>query len=171
MIDLEVLKQRRGIVFTGAFVAVCAALWLLLYEPLLAKIKAKGVQCAQLEGQAREVRGVAVSSWRGPKKIRLTPENGISSVLDEVTRKGRGHQIDFISITPGPSEKPEGSPSRITPVALQTRSSYKALGIFLGQLGDMESAFLTVRRLEVRTDSSDSARVLSNITLYIHLSD
>ena len=114
---------------------------------------------------------MAAASWRAGRRLAFIQEDEISPVLDEVTRKGKEAGINFVSITPHPMEKPEGLPFRILPVELETKSTYKSLGIFLGDLQEMDSAFLTIKHFGVKVNPSNPAQVVAGVTLYLYLSN
>ena len=152
-------------------VAVCVVAWIWVYAPLVTKVKSKTFQCVQMEDRAAQARRVAVSSWGAGRKLALIRENEISPALDEMTRKGKEAGVNFVSITPHLAVKPEGSSLRVLPVELETKSAYQSLGMFLGDLQEMDSAFLTIRHFEVKVDPSNPAQVVARIALHLYLSD
>ena len=153
----------------GAFLGLGGIVLLFfVYQPLFAKVGKRSFECIQWETQAREARKSASSSW-GEKKLNLVSENDISAVTDKITRKGKDKNVSFLSISPHPIEKMEGSPLRILPIDLETRSSCQALGGFLGEVQEMESAFMTVRSLEAKADSSNPEAVRAHMTLHVYL--
>ncbi len=114
---------------------------------------------------------MALSSWGSPKRIPLIQENEISSLLDEITRKGKIRGINFVSIVPRAAEKPEGSLLRVLPLELEIKSSYKSVGIFLGQLQNVENGFLRLKNLQIEPDGSNPAHVSARVTLDVYLSN
>ena len=162
------LTRKKGVTAAAFSVLSGTALLLFIYQPLVTKVGKKSLECVQWETQAGEARKLASSTW-GEKKLDLISENGISSVVDRITRKGKEKNVSFLSISPRPIEKREDSSLKILPVELETRSSYQALGIFLGELQELEHVFMTVRHFEVKTDTANPEAVTAEISLNVFL--
>lgn len=164
-------RERQILIGAGLGVVLCIFGLLRLYDPLLSEIKQKAKICTDLEVQAFAARQMALSSWGGIKKFMLIQENEISTVLDEMTRKGKIRGINFVSIVPQAAVKKEGVPLRTLPLELDVKSSYKSLGVFLGQLQEIENSFLSLRSLKITPDSSYRRHVSAHISLDVYLSN
>lgn len=164
------MVKNRTILFFALPIAGCIAAWI-IYAPFIARLKSLSSECALLEKNALEARNVAASSWSAGGKPALIQESQISTALDEITRSGKEAGINFTSIAPHGVEKPEGSLLRILPVELETKSLYKPLGFFLGELQGMETVFITVKHIEIKTDLSTTTQVIAKIVLDLYLSN
>ena len=168
---MELSKEQRLIGIALLTAAVVLGSWLLVYSPLLAKVKSRSALCTDLESQAAQARNASLTLGKDGKRLVLISESEISTLLNEITGRGKDEGINFVSITPGIPEKPEGSLLKLVPLKLETKSDYKALGVFLGQLQEMGTAFVTVGSLEVGADPTNPGLVLGRVTLNIYLSD
>lgn len=164
-------KEKQILAGVGLGVLVCFFIVMRVYNQLLSEINIKARTCTDLEAGAQAARQVALSSWGVLKIFPLIQENEISLVLDEITRKGKIRGINFVSIVPQPAKQKEGTLLRSLPLELETQSSYKSLGIFLGQLQEMKNGFLSLRSIRVTPNNTHPAHVSAAISLDVYLSN
>lgn len=169
--SLRLSKHQRFAGLAALVGLTCLSAWIFIYAPILKKIKFKTSECLQIEEKASQARGIATTSRGGQKRLTLVRENEASKALNEITLKGKEAGINFVSITPHPVQKSPGSELKILPIELETKSLYKAVGVFLGELQSSESIFSTVHHFEIKTEPSNPALISARILLYVYLAD
>ena len=173
-IDLSKLplsKRERLITFIALGISFFFLGWFFIYAPVVKKIKLKTLECVQAEEKASQAREIAASSRGGQRKLALIHENQASQALDEITRKGKETGVNFIAIIPRQVQDSAGSGLKVLPIELETKSPYKSLGIFLGEVQASESIFSTVYHFNVKPEPPNSGLVTARILLYVYLSD
>ena len=151
---------------TGAVVLI---LFLLLYLPLMNRLKIRGSECRSLEAEANQARTSLGTLKKAPPAKSLITEGEISLAIDELTKQGKSEGVNFISITPRQTEKSEDSKYRILPIDIEAESSYEALGRFLGSLELLREGLMTVGSFDVSPDSRKPSRIRTRLTVSLYL--
>ena len=168
-LPLSKREQLIALIVLAGFFSLSG--WFLIYAPLIKKIKLNTSECLQIEEKASQARGMFTSPHGGQRKLALIHENEASQALDEITRKGKEAGISFVSITPHPVQNSPASELKVLPIELETKSPYKSLGIFLGDLQASQLIFPTIHHFNVKPEPSNPGLVVTRILLYVYLSD
>jgi len=96
--------------------------------------------------------------------------------LDELTKKGKELNIDFISISPQSAEpiksgqEISGAPRcKMLAININMRASYKSLGEYLGLLENLESSFAIVKEFQVTKDERTFPKLIVNMKIYTYV--
>jgi Tfp pilus assembly protein PilO len=108
---------------------------------------------------------------------RLPSKSPTSAILEELTKKGRQLNIDFISIAPKPQESlPQLQQDvasmlkcRVLPISINMRATYKNLGEYLGLIENLESSFATVNEFQVTKDERIFPKLIINMNIYTYV--
>ena len=93
----------------------------------------------------------------------------ISLVLDEITKAGKAHRVDFISMQPQAVRKLENVPCSVLPVSLGVESRYKDMALFLGAVIRLENSAVRVSDLKMQADEDILPVIRSSVTLEIFI--
>ncbi len=150
---------------------VALGTYFLLYAPLIRELRAKRLEFKTCETDLFSARNIIESVKTKEIKGILITEEDIPFAIDELTRHGRLKDINFISMTPGKIEKPKDSQYKILPVEMQTESSYKKLGVFLGSLGELKKSLVTIMSFDIVTLKEDPSRLRTELIVNMHLTE
>lgn len=168
---MELTKERLIIVISAGLAIIALGLYLFLYSPLINKLRKAHLECKRLETEVLWVRETADSLKIKTTKDRLMTEENISQAIDELTKKGRSEGINFISITPKQTEKPQQALSyKILPIEIEMESTYEDLGIFLGSLDELENCVVTVRNFNITSTNEGALKLKTKLVLNLYLS-
>jgi Pilus assembly protein, PilO len=157
------LRGKEVYVITGVIVVVVAVAWFfLLFKPLLSNVSAADAQLAQITTELSNAKNVELPRLQSYQKtapqtqsdlLRLNKmlpgEQGIPSVIVEITQTAQQSGLDFVSIQP--SGVAVGSPFGLETISLSFTGRYYDLEDFLFRLESYveyrNNAFLVTGRL------------------------
>jgi len=157
-------------IIVSAGVIFVLGLYLFLYRPLINKCSLARGECRNIEAEALRARE-AIDALRqsGTKRV-LISEKDISIAIDEFTKQGRSKGINFISIAPGKIKDSKDSKYKILPIDIKLNSTYKEFFIFLGSLEKLEKSLVTVKELNLSSDTDKAGRINAVLTVNMCLS-
>lgn len=160
-------------------------LFLLLLAPVTRSISVKKIEWKRLEAQLIENRAKLGSSSQIDKSAieveledlrrRLPAKSPTSAVLDELTKRGRELNIEFISIKPQEGnmtspEVPSGALKyNILPIEINMRAGYRNLGEYLGIVESLDSVFATVGGFEIVKDQKVPQKLDIKLVVYTYI--
>lgn len=166
------LTRRNFFLLIGAGVtAFLLGAYLFLYAPLMAKVRMLGFECRSIESELAAARNLIGRFQAEGVKKTLIQENEVSLAIEELTRQGKFRGINFISMTPGPIEKPEGKTYRILPIEMQIESTYAGSGEFLGFLEALERSIIWVEAFQVTAKGPDPSKLNTKLNIHMHLAE
>jgi Tfp pilus assembly protein PilO len=157
------LRGREVYIITGVIVVVVVVAWFfLLFRPLQNKVSTAGAQLAQVTADLSNARTVELPRLRAYQKtapqtqsdlLRLNKmmpgEQGIPSVIVEITQTAQQSGLDFLGIQPGAAVS--GNPFGVETINLSLSGSYYDLEDFLfrmeGYVQYQNNNFLVTGRL------------------------
>lgn len=85
---------------------------------------------------------------------RIPPKSPTSAILEELTKRGKQLNIDFVSITPQQLQRDTtiAPDCEVLPISINMKATYKSLGEYLGQIENLQSSFATVSDFQVAKD-------------------
>lgn len=169
---MELTRQKAKILsVAGVSILGFFSLQIFVYGPLLREVRLKAKECRKAEIEVDRARLAVNTLKKEANRSTFFSEKEISSAVDDLTRRGKERGINFVSITPGRVEENENVPFHLLPVQLQMESSFKSLGLFLGELDELPKGVMTVRELTILADDKDSAVIKARVNLDLHLRD
>lgn len=169
-LDWKVISKKQWVAILAAMsLAAALALYLGLYAPLWKKLRLQGEETRALETEVAFARSqIAALKHQGQSRS-LIREAEVSLAIEELTRRGKSEEINFTSIRQRPVEKTQGVPYHVLPLAIETESTYEALGSFLGSLDELESSLVTVRSFSIMAKPEKTSKLKASLTLALYL--
>lgn len=181
--DLSVLLKKKNIhVMIIGGVLLFVVLFLLILTPLRKSIALKKTEWKKLEAQliAGRTKSDAFSKLDKSKidaqleelRRRLPPKIPTSAIVEELTKRGKELNIEFISITPQLEKAPLKTKTaiplnyKILPIEINMKATYRSLAEYLGILENLESGFTTAGGFQIRKDEKIYPK--SNIKLVVY---
>lgn len=168
---MEFTRERLRIIIVGTILAVLFGPYLFLYRPLINRCRQEGAKCMSAEEKVLLARE-AITNFlnQNISEKHLISEEDVSLAIDELTKQARSNGINFVSITPGQIKKAENYPCKVLPIEMETESTYKGLGIFLGSADDLEKSLVTVRDFSLTSHKKDAGKLTTRLVINMHLS-
>lgn len=185
--DLSVLLKKKNIhVMIIGGVLLFAVLFLLILTPLRKSIALKKTEWKKLEAQliAGRTKLDAFSKLDKSKidaqleelRGRLPPKIPTSAIVEELTKRGKELNIEFISITPQsekiPSETQTANSAlkyKILPIEINMKATYRSIGEYFGALENLESNFATVGEFQIRKDEKIFPKLNVRLVVYTYI--
>jgi len=168
---MELTKERLIIVISAGLAIIALGLYLFLYSPLINKLRKAHSECKRLETEVLQAREATDSLRIKTPKGKLITEEDVSWAIDELTKKGKLARVNFISITPKQTEKPQQTLFyKILPIEIEMESTYDDLGIFLGSLDELENCVVTVRNFNITSTEEGAKKLKTKLMLNLYLS-
>lgn len=168
---MQVTKQKRIIVIGAVMTIIFGAMYFILYQPLIAKVKNASLYCRRVEGELKTAREAISSLKQNGIKRTLATEEEVSAAIEELTEKGNAKEINFISIAPQKAAPmPENPAYKILPVEMEISGSYENVGGFMGELDSFEKSIVTVNNFRLAADAKNSSKVEAKLILNMYLS-
>lgn len=181
-----IAKNKKAIMTVAVGIAVFIILFFVVLSPTRRDLAEKKKAWREMEGQVIDGRRkldtfkvdkAAVEPKVNELRKRLPSKSPTSAVLEELTKKGRELNIEFVAIAP---QQEEALPQfqqdaeallncKVLPIVINMRATYKSLGEFLGQLENLESSFATVNEFQVSKDDRTFPKLVVNMRIYTYV--
>ncbi len=158
--------SKKNVTAALSAIVLLFALFIFVYFPALKEIRKKNVLWKGLSEQLKNVEGLRDFQKTGINK-RLISRQELSWVLDKITEMAKARFINFKSITQEQIMALNGY--RVLPVRIELEGDYKQLGLFSGDLENIQDALVTVENFQVNPVEKALPRILSFLTLNIYL--
>lgn len=185
--NLAILWKKKNIhVFVIAGISLFIGLYLLMLTPLKKTIDLKREEWRNLETRLiagrmkldaylRLNKSEVDTELEGLKK-RLPSESPTSAILEELTKRGKELNIEFISINPKPVTTPMKSPAatsklkyKILPIEIKMKATYRNLAEYLGILENLERSFATISGFQIKKDEKIFPKLNVNLLIYTYI--
>lgn len=161
-------KKAIAIVTAGAI--AFAVLFVLVLSPTQKKIESKRKEWKEMEAQLAESRAKQSAAYKIDKagieaeaallRRKLPAKRDTSAIIDELTRKGKALNIEFITIdpqeersaTPGPRQPAGGFRYSVLPIGIDMRASFRSIGEYLNEVDNLDSGFATIDNVQISKD-------------------
>lgn len=185
--NLTILWKKKNIhvlVIAGIFLFI--GLYLLMLTPLKKTIDLKRSEWRNLEtrliaGRMRldaylRLNKSEVDAELEESKRRLPSESPTSAILEELTKRGKELNVEFISITPKPVTIPRGSPAatsklkyKVLPIEIKMKATYRSLAEYLSILENLERSFATISGFQIKKDEKIFPKLNVNLLIYTYI--
>jgi Tfp pilus assembly protein PilO len=164
------LAKKKVIVSAVVGIIAFIVLFVLVLSPTQKKIASKTKEWKDMEAQLTESRVKQSAAYGIDKagieaeaallKRRLPSKSDISAIIDELTRKGKALNIEFIMIdpqeernaTPGSRQSVEGFRYSVMPIDIDMRATFRSIGEYLNAIDNLESGFATADNVQISKD-------------------
>ena len=159
----------KKLTIIGAGAILTMVVLYLLIGPLVAKVHRTGKEVKALEEEMRTARQAIESEGKFQLTGELLTRQKVSLAIDEITKTGAAHNINFVSISPQPIVKPAESPYPVLPIRMEVRSGYKDLAMFLGALERLQRSIVTVKSFEIDADPGTLPQLETILVVEVYL--
>ena len=157
---------KKNLTVSSGAIALFFAIFIFVYFPALKEIRKKNVLWKSLSEQLKTVEGLRDFQKTGISK-RLISHEELSLVLDKITERAKARFINFKSITQEQIMVLNGY--RVLPVKMELEGDYKQLGLFIGDLENLQDALVTVENFQANSGENALSRILCFLTLNIYI--
>jgi len=165
----ELTKKELIVVISAAVAVFALAYYVLLCNPLINELKIARAGCSTVEAETIRVRAaLATLGTEDVKKVTVAEED-VAIAIHELTVTGKLKGIDFVSITPGRTEK-QGHSHEVLPLEIEAESTCRALGEFFGLLDELKDGLVTLRSFDIVADAKDPGKLKAKFVVNLHLS-
>lgn len=152
-------RVHRILICAGTFLLIGGLFFYFIYMPKISEINELKVQLDDLEVKLTKARVAAKEFDKYQKKYReakirfklalqlLPDKKEIPSLLENISRSGRGSGLEFLLFQPG-NEVPKGFYAEI-PVKIQVRGGYHNLAMFFDQVAKL-SRIVNISNIEIK---------------------
>ncbi|OGX23940.1 MAG: hypothetical protein A3J51_03815 [Omnitrophica WOR_2 bacterium RIFCSPHIGHO2_02_FULL_45_21] len=164
MIPLKLNKKNLRIVLR-----IAVFLFLLfgfIYFPLLKEIRKSDSLCKSLKEQLKTAENLRDFQKAGIHK-RFVSQKELALTLDKITEAAKSRSLNFISISQQEIKALDGY--RVLPVEMELDAGYKQLGLFWGDLENLQDVLVTVENFQASSDEKLLPKILCSLTLNIYI--
>lgn len=178
--------RRNAFVIIGAGLVLFSLLFILILTPLRRSIAVKEKKWKELEVRLLGGRSKLTSSFKSDikalkaqlaasKKRLPLGEFSTSDVLNELTKRAKQLNIEFISIAPrlettiAPRTAAGTLRYKIVPIEINMSGTYKNIGRYLGGLEDMENIFATAGVFKIIKNEKTFPRLNAKLVVYTYI--
>ncbi|MFC1631520.1 type 4a pilus biogenesis protein PilO [Candidatus Omnitrophota bacterium] len=157
----------------GLILLALILVFVFFYRPLSLSLSQKQREFKALEQQLAKQRKTVARLQKIDLQGRLMPEKEVSQAIDEITEKGRGLSLKFISITPGELEQAASGNFKQLPIDFEIEAEYQNLGKFLIFIEAYPRSIAAVDSLRVRplAESALGLDIELSVNLYMEGKD
>ncbi len=167
---IELTKQRLVIIVSVAVTIALLGTYLILFRPLINKLKLLHLECRGLETSVLQARDAISSLKLKELKKELVSETDVSLAIEELTKEGKVKGINFISLTPKQIERQQES-YKMLPIEMELEASYVMLGDFLGKLDDLNRSLVRIRKFNIVLNKLNPKMLTVRLSLDMYLSE
>ncbi|MDD5072934.1 MAG: type 4a pilus biogenesis protein PilO [Candidatus Omnitrophica bacterium] len=175
------LKKNKTAVAVIAGIVIFLILFAVVLAPARKELAEKKKTWRELNAQLTAGRNklsafkldkAGVEAKVGDLRKRLPSKSPTPAILEELAKKGKELNIDFISITPQPAEPlPEMTAAfncKALPIDIKMRAAYKSLGDYLGSLDSFESSFAAVPEFRIAKDERTFPKLIVDMKVFTY---
>lgn len=139
-----------------------------LYLPLAKEIRVKSYEWNSLRRNLSAAHADLLAAGKESVTKRLIRREDCASVIDGITKEGRGLRLNFKSISQKEIRDTEDRYS-VLPVEMEIEGDYERLGRFFGALENLEGSIARVEKFEIRRDDKILPKVSASLAINIYL--
>lgn len=164
MIALKVNKKNLGI--ASGVAVFLFLLFAFIYFPQLKEIRKRDSLWKSLKEQLKTAENLRDFQKAGIHK-RFISQKELGLTLDRITEAAKSRSLNFKSISQQEIKALDGY--RVLSVEMELDGDYKQLGLFLGDLENLQDALVTVENFRLSSDEKLLPRILCSLTLNIYI--
>ena len=179
---MELLKNNKTAVSVIAGIVIFLVLFAVILAPVRRELAEKKKKYRELEVQLTAGRSklsaikldkAGVEAKVEELRRRLPSKSPTPAILEELSKKGKGLNIEFISISPQPAEPlPDITAAfncKVLTISINMRATYKNLGDYLGLLDNLESSFAVVPEFQATKDERIFPKLIVDMKVYTYI--
>jgi len=165
---IELTRQQLVVIVSVAVAVASLGIYLILFRPLINKLKLLHLECNGLETSVLQARDAISFLKLKELKKEFVSETNLPLAIEELTKEGKVKGINFISLTPKQIERQQES-YKILPIEMELEASYVILGAFLGRLDDLNKSLVRIRKFNIVSNKANPkiSTVRLSLDMYI----
>lgn len=163
---IPMLSNKKNLSIILAIAVFLFLLFTFIYFPLLGEIRERGFLWKSLGEQLKMAENLRDFQKAGIHK-RFVSQKELVLVLDKITEAAKSRLLEFRSISQQEIKAIDGY--RVLPVEMEIDADYKHLGLFLGDLENLQDALVTVKNIQINSDEKLLPRISSSLTINIYI--
>lgn len=163
---IPMLSNKKNIAGASAIAVFLFLLFIFIYFPPLKKIRKMNSLWQSLEGQLKTAENLRDFQKAGIHK-RFVSQEELVLILDKITEAAKIRSLNLKSISQQEIKALDGY--RVLPVEMELDADYKQLGLFLGDLENLQDALAAVENLQISSEEKLLPRILCSLTLNIYI--
>jgi Tfp pilus assembly protein PilO len=160
---------NRILIISIGVALILLGLYFFLYQPLVQRITLARRQYSVVEAELLQGRAALASLRQLQEKKTPLSENNAALAIARIENTARQKGLNVISAIAGDSHDSANRDYKIIPLEMETESTYKAIGTFLGSLADLEFAPVVVQGFTITNTQGALARLKTKLLLHLYL--
>lgn len=165
------IRLDKKTTFVTAIGVIAVAAFALTVIPLWNKARSVGSEVKALEHELISVRKVLQSRGKFRQTGALLTRPKTFLAIDEITKTGASHGINFLSISPQKITKTKDSRYPAFPIRMDLQSGYRDLGLFLGALERLKESITAVKSLQIEADPQVQSQIRTGLVIEVYLQE
>lgn len=177
---IDMAKNRKIVIPIIAGIIIFLILFFVVLAPTRKEIAGKNKKWRELKTQLVAARS-KLENFKVDKptieakveelRRRLPSKSPTSMILEELTKKGKQLNIEFVSIAPQQLQQDivAESECKVVPININMKATYRDLGEYLGLVENLESSFATVKGFEATKDERTFPKLTVNMRIYTYV--
>ena len=141
----------------------------LVFWPMLQRVRDLERQKLLMTEDINLVNGLMKTQNKNNLGPQLVTLNDAAKVMEEIVALGNTQAITFLSMARQDKNKSSYKKIDTLPVDLETQSTYKQLGLFMGALNDLLKGIVLVETFQIVRDGQAPDKVRSKMHIHICL--
>lgn len=164
---MKIKREQLVIIISLAAAIAVLIIYIILFSPVMGRLKAAHRECRALESEVLNVRQQFVLRKPQTSSRVFAPEAEASSCIDEITKLGRLKNVNFTSITPKQTEAQQDY--KVLPIEMDIEAAFNELAAFLGSLGRLQKSPVTIRNFKVTAAKDNASKLKANLLINMYL--
>jgi Tfp pilus assembly protein PilO len=170
-ISIESLSKEKPYAIPIAIVVAGVLLfYFVLLGPLARQVGTKLGEYRTLRADLTRRETIIKSAGSIDDERVLMTEKEASRAMDELTKFGKASGVNFTSIGTKDIDRDKSTHYLILPIEIETESTYKQLGAFLGSLDEMNNSLVQVKSFDIAPNKNNPSRFRTKLLLDMYLS-
>ena len=177
---IDLVKNRKTVILIIAGIVIFLILFFVVLAPTRKEIAGKNKKWRELKIQLVAARNKienfkvdksAVEAKAEELRRRLPSKSPTSVILEELTKKGKQLNVEFVSIAPRQLQQDivAKSKCKVVPINIDMKATYRDLGEYLGLIENLESSFATVKEFQAIKDERTFPKLTVNMRIYTYV--
>lgn len=177
---IDMAKHRKTVILIISGIIIFFILYFVVLAPTRREIAGKNRKWRDLKVQLVTARNKmenfkvdkpAVEAKAEELRRRLPSKSPTSIILEELTKKGKQLNMEFVSIAPQQLQQDivAGAECKVVPININMKATYRDLGEYLGLIENLESSFATVKEFQATKDENTFPKLKVNMRIYTYV--
>ena len=168
--NIELTREKLIIVLCVAAAAVTFIIYMVVYKPIIKRLKVSYAECKLCESQVADARSVIEMAGKTSSDRILVAEKDTLFAMDELTKHGKAMGINFVSMKPGNIIDDNTAKYKILPIDMEIEAPGEQVANFIGSLDNLKKVVMKVKSFDITPDEHDRTRVKTKLTVDMYLS-